>query len=118
VLAEVAEGLPEDPADAGSRARFDAGVIATREACRFLGERYEDKALLQLRSKDLADMVADVVAGAVFLRHAPLAPGKRVLAEAFLREAELRWAHRLGRIVRGDRTAIDGYEAVIAPYRA
>ena len=36
VLAEVASALPKDPADAAARARFEAGVLATREACRFL----------------------------------------------------------------------------------
>jgi hypothetical protein len=117
VVREVSAGMPADPADAGSRARWEAGVLATREAVRSLSERSDDKALLQLRSKALADMVADVVAGAVFLRHAPLDARKRVIAEAFLREAELRWAHRLGTVVRGDRSAIDAYGTVISAYR-
>ena len=60
VLAEVASDLPDDPADAEARARFEVGVRLTREACAFLASPSLDKNLLQLRARPLADMVADV----------------------------------------------------------
>jgi hypothetical protein len=114
VLSEVGDP-PRD--DRAARARWDAGVAATRRATGFLQERAEDKPLVQLRARALADMTADVVAGAGFLRHAPLDGRKRTVARSFLREAELRWARNLAWVLEGDRTALDGYEGVIAPYR-
>lgn len=128
VLAEVTAELPsasvrrggqtQSPADAPARARFESGVAATRRACAFLAEHAADKAGVQLRARPLADMVADVVAGARFLQDAPADPRKRTVAGAFLHAAETRWAHRLETILRGDRTALDAYERVIAPYRS
>jgi alkylation response protein AidB-like acyl-CoA dehydrogenase len=117
VWAEVSRDLPADSRDSEARARLDAGVKATREACRFLAEQSADKGLVQLRSRPLADMVADVVAGARFLVHAPHDPRKRVMARAYLHEAAARWAHRLAVIVGGDRTALDAYGAIVASYR-
>jgi alkylation response protein AidB-like acyl-CoA dehydrogenase len=114
VLAEVGEP-PRD--DRAARGRWDAGVAATRRATGFLQERSEDKALVQLRARALADMLADVVAGAVFLRDAPTSTHKRTLARSFLREAELRWTRHLAWVLDGDRTALDGLDAVLAPYR-
>ena len=51
------------------------------------------------------------------MRHAPLDPRKRVLCESFLRDAELRWAHRLAVVVRGDRSPLDAYGTIISAYR-
>ena len=68
----------------------------------------------------MADMLADVVAGAEFVRHesAPDAwPGKRAVARSFLAEAGLRWPRNLETITAGDTTALSGYGDVIAPYR-
>ena len=118
VLAEVATGLPSDPSDASARVRFEAGVTATREACRYLGVPGTDKTLMQLRARPLADMVADVVAGAQFLRHAPLDTRKRVLCGAFLHDASSRWVERREVVVHGDRTALEGYGVVVDAYRS
>ena len=117
VLAEVAGDLPDDPADAAARARFEVGVRLTREACAFLASPSLEKNLLQLRARPLADMVADVVAGAQFLRHAPLDPRKRLLAGAFLHDAASRWVERRAVVMDGDRTALDAYDALVEPYR-
>ncbi len=118
VLAETAGSLPEAPEDGDALARWRAGVEATRRAAGFLKERAADKSLVQLRARPLADMLGDLVAGAQFLRHAPHDPLQRVLAHAFLHEASIRWARSLDTILSGDRTALDGYDAVVAPYRA
>ncbi len=117
VVVEVLGDLVPAPEDGAAKAHLDAILARTREAIGWLGARADDKALLQLRSRPLADLVADVVAGAVFLHHAPLAPAKRALAASFLHEAHLRSAHRLATILDGDRTALDGFHAVVGPYR-
>ncbi len=62
-------------------------------------------------------MTADVVAGARFLAHAPHDARKRRLAHAFLAEAALRWPQRLATVADGDRTAIDAFPEIVAPYR-
>jgi alkylation response protein AidB-like acyl-CoA dehydrogenase len=118
VVAEVSRGLAHDPEDRAARARWDAGVEATRRAAAWLHRVKDDKALVQLRARAMSEMLADLVAGAQFLRHAPLDARKRVLAHAFLAEAEHRWEHGLRTVVDGDRTALDGYDAAVAPYRA
>ncbi len=118
VVREVTRDLGADAADAEARARLEAGIAATREACASLAARAADKALVQLRARTLADMTADVVAGARFLAHAPHDPRKRLVAHAFLAEAALRWAQRLATIVGGDRTSIDAFPDLVAPYRA
>lgn len=118
VVAEVSRGLDADGAEPGLRASLEAGIAATTAACAHLAARAADKALLQLRSRALADMVADVVAGARFVALAPKDARKRVLAQAFLAEASLRWPARLAEIRGEDRTALDAFETVVAPYRA
>jgi alkylation response protein AidB-like acyl-CoA dehydrogenase len=111
------EGEPADPA---MLAAWNAGVDATRKASDWLAERQGEKELLQLRGRPLADMVADVVAGAEFVRDASrrdASEAKRAAATAFLADASLRWPHGLRTVTTGDRTALDGYEALVAPYR-
>lgn len=117
VVREVLREVGADPLDAAARAALEAGVVATREACASLAARAADKALQQLRARTIADMTADVVAGARFLAHAPHDPRKRLLAHAFLAEAALRWPPRLATVRDGDRTAIDAFPEVVAPYR-
>lgn len=117
VVAEVMRDVGTDAADAEARRRLDAGVEATRRACGVLAERAVEKGVLQLRSRALADMVADVVVGARFLALAPYDKRKRVMARSWLKEAEGRWMQRLAVVVDGDRTALDAYETVVAPYR-
>jgi alkylation response protein AidB-like acyl-CoA dehydrogenase len=117
VVAEVSRGLRADPEDAPARARFEAGVEATRRAAAWLAGVKADKALVQLRARAMSEMLGDLVAGAEFLRHAPLDDRKRTLAHAFLADAERRWEQGLSEVVDGDRTAIDGWDAVVAPYR-
>jgi alkylation response protein AidB-like acyl-CoA dehydrogenase len=117
VVAEISRGLVPDPADAAARARWDAGVAATKRAAAWLNAAKADKALVQLRARALSEMLADLVAGAQFLRHAPVDARKRVLAHAFLAEAEHRWEHNERTVVSGDKTALDHYAAVVAPYR-
>jgi 3-(methylthio)propanoyl-CoA dehydrogenase len=118
VVAHVTRDLGRDAADGAAREGLARGIEATREAAAFLAERAADKALLQLRARVLADMVADVVAGARFLAHAPFDARKRVVAHAYLADAATRWAGALHEVEHGDRTALDGYDAVVAPWRA
>lgn len=113
VLAELGDPPSDDRA---ARARWDAGVAATRRAAAFLQERADDKALVQLRARALADMLAAVVSGAVFLKHARFDARKRTIARAFLREAELLWLRHLAWVLDGDRTALDAFDTVMAPY--
>ncbi len=114
---DVVKELGDPPSDdRAAFGRWEAGVAATRRAAGFLQERADDKALVQLRARALADMLAHVVSGAVFLRHARLDTRKRTIARSFLREAELRWTRDLAWILDGDRTALDSFDSVVAPY--
>jgi len=115
--AELERTIPTTGLDPEARRRFDAVAAAARDAATHLAAHAEDKALLQLRSKPMADLAADLVAGAEFLRHARHDASSAAIGKAFLGEAELRAAHALDVIRRGDRTALDGYDAVVAPYR-
>jgi hypothetical protein len=101
------------PADAEARARL-AGVAATREACVARGPRGRQGLVRCART--LADMTADVVAGAWFA-HAPHDARKRLGRARVLAEAALRWPQRLATIVGGDRTSIDAFPDLVAPYR-
>ena len=121
ILAEILPRGVDAASDPEGAAYLTAGIEATRKAAAHLASNAADKDLVQLRAKPMADMLADVVAGAEFLRHAPLEdawPGKRAVAAAFLKEASLRWPKHLDTIVSGDRTALDRFGDVIAPYRA
>jgi alkylation response protein AidB-like acyl-CoA dehydrogenase len=118
VVAEIARDLPPDAGDPESRARWEAGVVATKRAAAALHAVKEDKALVQLRARALSEMLADLVVGCQFLRHSALDERKRVLARAFLAEAEHRWDHDLRTVTEGDRTALDAYAKVVAPYRS
>ncbi len=108
---------PTTGVDPEARRRFDAVVAAGRDAAAHLAAHADDKALLQLRSKPMADLAADLVAGAEFLRHASHDESPAVIGKAFLGEAELRAAHALDVIRRGDRTVLESFDAVVAPYR-
>jgi alkylation response protein AidB-like acyl-CoA dehydrogenase len=118
------EVLPQGGApafDPSLSAAVSEGVEATRRAVAFLASRASEKDLLQLRARPLADMTADVVAAAELLRLASregASEASRAIARAFVAEASLRWPHARRAIEAGDRTALDAYEAVVAPYRA
>ena len=114
---EMARTIPITGVDPESRRRFDAVVAAAKAAAAHLATVATDKALLQLRARPMADLAADLVAGAEFLRHASIDESTAVIGKAFLGEAEQRSVHALDLIRRGDRTALDHYDAVVAPYR-
>ncbi len=114
---EMEKTIPGTGVDPESRRRFDAVVAAARAAAAHLSTMAHDKALLQLRARPMADLAADLVAGAEFLRHAAIDVSTAVVGKAFLGEAEQRSVHALDLIRRGDRTALDAYEAVVRPYR-
>src|SRR5205814_657138 len=66
VLAEVAPRGADPAADPDLSEALAAGVLATRKAAAFLGAHSAEKDLVQLRARPMADMLADVVAGAEF----------------------------------------------------
>jgi hypothetical protein len=120
VLAEIAPAGADPAAPPDLATAWQTSVDAARKAAAFLAGRHGDKDLVQLRARPMADLAADVVAGAQFLKHSanPAASeSKRAVARAFLTEASARAPRLLDLVARGDRTALDAWPSVIAPYR-
>jgi alkylation response protein AidB-like acyl-CoA dehydrogenase len=120
VLAEVSPAAGEPAAAPDLVAAWETCVEAARRAAAFLADRAGDKDLVQLRARPMADLAADVVAGAQFLRHVALpdaSESKKAVGRAFLVEAAARAPRVRDEVLHGDRTALDAWPAVIGPYR-
>ena len=104
-------------------AGLEAGLVALDEAGRLFDEatahlkEARDRDYTQLHGRALADLAADIYVGYRFLAHAGLAESKVPIARAHLSDLPARARYLNDRITRGERTALDGYEAVMASYR-
>jgi len=108
---------PDPPASlAGGREIVRRAADGLRDALAYLAAKGEDKPLVQLHARDAVDAAIDVLAGRLLLRGAAGTPSAEAAARVHLAGLEPRVGFRAKRIARGERHALDEFDAVMGAY--